>query len=779
MSRARRIDPTQNKREAQVFCAVGMRGTGDRAGLHRLVTAVVGRLWLALACCLVLAPRWAEAADVLVLYSNNRVLPANLEVDRGLREILDALPQRRVELFTEFLDRPTFSGPAFEQVFAAYVRDKYALRPPDLVVVVGYPALDFLLRNRANLLAGVPVVHVSVDEGFLKSLKSLPADVVGVPTLYDFGGTMELALRLHPDARRLVVVTGTSAPDRTWEAQIRAAASRLPSRVTVEYLAGLPHDEVLRRLGKLGRDDVVFTPGYFRDGSGQLFVPRDLAVELARASAAPVYGVFATFIGTGVVGGSMPAYADMGRQAAIAVKDLLEGTPPALLHLPARSPLEAQLDWNQVLRWNISPDLIPADAVLHFKQPTFWETYRTRVIVIVTVLLVQAALIVALLVERRLRRRTASALEESEKSMSLAARAAGLSVWAWDTKRDQFWMRARFGRNDGPEHHEPSTLKQAMEVVHPADRETFDSAVRQAAATDRELDVEYRVVQPNGDVRWFAARGRGTIHGIDNRLTGVVLDITARKLAELQAAKDRIALTHMTRVSTLGQLSASIAHQLNQPLAAILGNAEVASHMLSQRHPDLAELKEICEDIIQDDNRAAEVIRRLSALYKRGEMQFAPLNLNELVTETLDLVRTELMTRHVSAATELASVLPAVDGERVQLQQVLLNLILNAADAMGSIEAAQRRLVVRTELQGANVCMDVIDNGVGIAPQSLDSVFDAFWSTKDGGTGVGLTICRSIVSAHRGTLTVHNNPDGGARFCASWPVRQEVPAAVA
>jgi C4-dicarboxylate-specific signal transduction histidine kinase len=126
----------------------------------------------------------------------------------------------------------------------------------------------------------------------------------------------------------------------------------------------------------------------------------------------------------------------------------------------------------------------------------------------------------------------------------------------------------------------------------------------------------------------------------------------------------------MTRVSTLGQLSASIAHQLNQPLAAILGNAEVASQILSHRHPDVAELKEICGDIIKVDYRAAEVIRRLSALYKRGEMRFAPLDLNELVTETLELVRTELMTRHVSAATELAPVLPAVDGERVQLQQV-------------------------------------------------------------------------------------------------------------
>jgi C4-dicarboxylate-specific signal transduction histidine kinase len=714
-----------------------------------------------------LAPRLAQAADVVVLYSNHRLLPANVEVDRGLHNAFDSSPKRSVELFTEFLDRPTFSGPAFEQIFATYVHDKYALRVPGLVVVVGYPALDFLLRNRARLFTGVPVLHLAVDEAFLKSVGSLPPDVVGVPLVYDFAGTIELALRLHPRARRLVVVTGTSDSDRGWEAQIRAEVSKLHLPLQVEFLAGLPHEEVKRRLRELGNHDVVFTMGYFRDGAGRLFVPRDSAAQLAEVSAAPVYGPIGTFIGTGVVGGSMPSYVEMGRQAGNAINAVLAGTPPAMLRLPVRTPLDVQVDWNQVLRWRIPQDLVPVAATLHFKQPTFWEAYRTHVIVIATILLVQAASIVALLIERRLRRRTASALEESEKSMSLAASAAGLSVWAWDPIRDRFWMSDRFGQRDGQAPQPSATLREALDVVHPADREPLDRALRQAAAADRELDIEYRVLEPDGDVRWFAARGRAAAQG-DDRLRGVALDITARKAAELQATKDRIALTHMTRVSTLGQLSASIAHQLNQPLAAILGNAEVASTMLSQSQPDVAELKEICQDIIKDDSRAAEVIRRLSALYKRGEMKLAPLDINELVTETLELLRTELMTRHVATIAELAPTLPAVDGERVQLQQVLLNLILNAAEAMSGVEAARRRLIVRTQLEGSNVCVDVIDTGVGITPQSLDAVFDAFWSSKEGGTGVGLAICRSIVTAHRGTLSASNNPDG-ACFRASWP----------
>ena len=169
-------------------------------------------------------------------------------------------------------------------------------------------------------------------------------------------------------------------------------------------------------------------------------------------------------------------------------------------------------------------------------------------------------------------------------------------------------------------------------------------------ANDEELNVEYRVVQPN-QVRWFAARGRARA-GQSARLRGVAIDITQRKVAELEAEQDRTALRHMTRVSLLGQLSASIAHQLNQPLASILSNAEAAQKMLRRDDVDLEELRAICDDIVTEDNRAAQVIRRLGALYKRGEREVRPVDVNELVRETLGLLHTDLVTRQVTVATD-------------------------------------------------------------------------------------------------------------------------------
>jgi len=383
----------------------------------------------------------------------------------------------------------------------------------------------------------------------------------------------------------------------------------------------------------------------------------------------------------------------------------------------------------------------------------------------------QAGLIAALLFQRRSRRRTVVALEEAQKQMNLAAHAAALSMWIWDVAREKLWTNETVGQRADVPNGAAMNFDQVLESIHPADRDRVDHAVRDAVAKNDEVDVEYRVLQPGGGVRWIAARGRGA-KGEGRRLTGVALDVTARKEAELQAERDRSALTHMTRVSLMGQLSASIAHQLNQPLAAILGNAEAARKMLSREGVDLAELREICDDIVTEDNRAAAVIRRLGALYKRGELDIAPLDLNDLVRETLDLVRTELMTRHVVPLTDLAPWLPVVDGGRVQLQQVLLNLILNAVDAMSGIEVDARQLTIQTSLDGSNVRMCVIDRGKGIAPENTKHVFDAFWSTKTGGMGIGLAICQSIVAAHHGTLRVSNNPEGGATFCATWPVRQ-------
>ncbi|MDM0034497.1 ATP-binding protein [Variovorax sp. J22P271] len=701
--------------------------------------------------------------DVLVLFSNNRLLPANIEVDRAMRERIASTEARPVEVFQEFLDRPTFSGEAFDRNLATYLREKYAERLPQVIVVIGDPALNFILYHRPALFPGTPVVHVGIDKAYVQTLRPTQVPLLGVPVEYDFRGTVEQALRWHPGTRRLLVITGTSPRDRIWEAQARAELDELALQpAAVEYLAGLTTEALKARLKGLGAGDLVFSPGYYRDGTGRDYSPRDAIAGIATASTgAPVYGPFSAFIGTGIVGGRMPANRDMGRLAADAINALLDGVAPRAVALPAVLPAMLQVDWRQMRRWGLAEADIPPDTAVFFKEPTFWDLYRTQALLAMALFLIQAVLIAALFIERRRRRHTALALERSEDRMSLAARASRLSTWIWDVDR-------KSPRDAGTT---ASSLDDVLDSVHPADREDLQQAARQAVERDLELDAEYRVVEPGGEVRWIAARGRAEKGG-SQRITGVALDITARKEAELQAQKDRSALTHMTRVSMLGQLSASIAHQLNQPLAAILGNAEAARKMLGKRPLDLDELQAICDDIITEDRRAAEVIRRLGALFKRGEMTLAPLDLNELVSETLELVRTELTTRHVEAVTELAPGLAPVDGGRVQLQQVLLNLILNAADAMGDIAPERRRLVVRTEMRGTDVRLCVTDQGSGIAAVDMPYLFDPFWSTKPGGTGMGLAICRSIVEGHRGTLDVANTPDSGAAFCATWPARR-------
>ena len=720
------------------------------------------------ACCVCGAAGAGLPGNVLVVYSNDRLLPANVEIDRGLQQELAAGSNQRIGLYTEFLDQPSFSGAEYERTEVLYLLQKYATRRPGVIVVAGDEALGFMKRHASELFDGVPVVHLAVGSQALARIGPLPENFVGIASDFDVPGTIQLALRLRPAARRLVVVTGTSEFDRLREAELRALIPALHLDREVEFLAGLPADEVMTRLAALGSSDVVYTTSFFRDGKGIIFVPRDVLAQMAAVSGAPIFGPYDTFLGTGVVGGRMASFAGMGRQAAIVATSLLRGAKPSRLRASRVAPAPANIDWRQVIKWNIDPSLIPADAVVHFREPTLWEAHRKQAIVIAVVIMLQAVLIAALLIQRRRQKRTADALTESKVQMSLAARAARISIWVWDVGQETLPNAARKKKTDPSVI--PVELGAVLKGVHPADRERLARAVKLAAVQGEELDVEYRQLHPDGATSWIAARGRAEKLG--ERLTGVALDITARKSAEQQAEKDRSALTHLARVSMMSQLSVSIAHQLNQPLAAILGNAEVARKMLDRAQPDIAELKEICGDIIAADRRATDVIRRLTALYRRGELKIAPLNLNELICETLDLVRTQLMDRHVVPLIELAPAPPIVEGDRVQLQQVLLNLTLNAVDAMSEVAAEERRLTIRTEVQGPNLEVRVIDRGTGIPPENLANVFEAFWSSKANGIGVGLAICKSIMTAHHGTLTVSNNLDRGVTFCATWPVRQ-------
>jgi signal transduction histidine kinase len=254
----------------------------------------------------------------------------------------------------------------------------------------------------------------------------------------------------------------------------------------------------------------------------------------------------------------------------------------------------------------------------------------------------------------------------------------------------------------------------------------------------------------------------------------VFANALSRKQGELEAQRLRQDLTHIGRVSALGELAASLAHELNQPLTAILSNAQAAQRLLAVDAANLEEVREILKDIVTDDKRAGDIIHRLSGLIKKGELEFGPLDLNEIVGEVTWLVRSDAILRNVSLSLEFADDLPKVRGDRVQLQQVVLNLVLNALDAMREAPAGDRTLVIRTAMDGADaVTVAIQDAGIGIDETVRDRMFQPLYTTKAGGLGMGLAIARTIVGAHGGALGAANNVHGGATFHFTLPINSE------
>ncbi len=285
---------------------------------------------------------------------------------------------------------------------------------------------------------------------------------------------------------------------------------------------------------------------------------------------------------------------------------------------------------------------------------------------------------------------------------------------------------------------------------------------------------EHQVLKPDGSIGWqqWSDRAICDKEGRVVEFQSVGHDITERKALEEELHRQREELAHITRVATVNLLAGALAHELNQPLAAILSNAQAAQRFLTNDEPDIDEIREIVRDIIADNKRASKVMHRLRTLLKKDAGQFETLNINHVIREILAFLRSDLVIKRLAVETELESGLPAVVGDRVQLQQVILNLITNASEAMKDVEC--RRIVVKTRNDDDQAIeVAVSDCGHGVSEKNLDRIFEPFFTTKEDGLGMGLAINRSIIEAHGGRLCVKNNPDQGATFYLTLPVATE------
>ena len=363
-------------------------------------------------------------------------------------------------------------------------------------------------------------------------------------------------------------------------------------------------------------------------------------------------------------------------------------------------------------------------------------------------------------------------LRTRDQQISLAAEAANIGFWSRDFEREDFWAsdkwRALFGFTSSETLH----IEKFFQRLHPNDRETTRQALEDAYHGDGSYQTEHSVLLPDGQVRWISCHGRLELNEDDQplRLQGVSLDITRRKLAELEAQAHRNEAAHMLRVASLGELSSALAHELKQPLTAILTNVQAAQHLLARDNFDLQQVREILSDVVADDKRAGEVIDRLHVLIKRREFQPEPLEANQLIRDVLRLMNHELTGRSVRVVTELTAGVLSIRGDRVQLQQVLLNLILNAVDSMSQPTTSDRTLTLRSRRMGDNVIqISVSDTGHGIPPGDEEAIFESYYTTKPEGLGLGLSLSRSILAAHGGHLRAENQGSSGATFHCSIP----------
>jgi PAS domain S-box-containing protein len=284
---------------------------------------------------------------------------------------------------------------------------------------------------------------------------------------------------------------------------------------------------------------------------------------------------------------------------------------------------------------------------------------------------------------------------------------------------------------------------------------------------------EERITNGHGRVRWLQTVKRPIIEsdGSVNQVLGASTDITQRKQTEMELREQREELAHVARISTMGELAASLAHELNQPLTAILSNAQAALRFLSSKPADIEEVREILQDIVKDNSRASEVIRRMRSLVKKEAIEFAPVDMPSLVRDVAALVHSDAILLNVKLLVETTDGLPAVHGDKVQLQQVVLNLLLNAFDAMKECPPTERQVKLSVERNDAGLIQTAVsDRGPGLSHDKLDKIFQPFYTTKGEGLGMGLSICRSIIEAHGGRLWAENNPDRGATFYFTLPL---------
>jgi len=696
---------------------------------------------------------------VLLLFSNDRLLPANQRYDEGIRRALDPQGgQLAVTFFGEFLDAVRLGGEAREEAMEEYLKRRYRDLPPQVLVALGPEALKFLLARRDSLFSGVPLVFGGIGVDEFDPSQDL-SGVAGLPMKLQVTPVVEALLAMRPKTREILLVHGASASDRHWRDTALRQCAALEQRVKITDFPELSLAELKSSLANLSDEKAVLYLAYFQSPAGESYTPARVAKELASVSAVPIVGPYDTHMGTGVLGVSTSPFEEDGFALGNLIRRILSGEKAEDIGILPPSPQRLILDARQMERWGIHS--VPTGAEVRYKQPTLWEQHRTGVIVGLCVVTLQALLISGLMVARARERRVAKELRFSEDRFAGIFRGspAAISIVRQSDGRivdvNPGWENAAgVSRGDAI----GRTPLEAGMVIGGDAEERF----RQFLASGKPL-YGYEQLQRGSDGRERVLSLTAELITLHNDPCFIIVAKDVTEQHELEHARQQLA--HTSRLAMLGEMTASIAHEINQPLGAILSNTDAADMLLARPEPPLSEVKLILSDIRNDNRRASAVIKKVRALVGRRDIDRVLVDVNELLGESLRLMTHEIHRRGVTVVPELAGGLQHLHADPVQIEQVVINLMLNAMDAMKDTPLASRKLVLRSSPEnGDAVRISVEDSGHGIPSDTLPRIFESFFTTKEGGMGLGLALAQSIAEAHGGYLSAENNASTGATF---------------
>ena len=707
-----------------------------------------------------------------MVFSESRDLPGNAIMEQAMRAEMLKESTNPIDFYTENLDASRFSDASHARAFREFLKQKYAGQNLDMVVA--FMARDFNLTNELppEVFARIPVVFVAISEMEIPDSLRKPG-FSGIFQRFDVSGTLSLIFRLQPETHEVVVVSGVSQTDRLTLSRIQEVAQSLDG-IKFEFWTNRPLAQIGDGLANLPKGSAILLSTVQRDVNNQPHYSSELARLIVPKANAPIYVLGAGSIGSGVVGGAVVDNESLGTRAGQLAMDILLGGRTNQFPVEVRTVGTPMVDWRALRQWGISESRLPSGSVIRYKPYSTWEDHKLFILTTVFVFLAQAVTIAGLLINRRHRQRAEAKARASQEARSLLAAIVETSddaiirkdlngnIITWNRSAERL-----FGYDAAEAIGRPITIIVPPSEL-PAELEILERARR------GEPVHNYETVRRRKDGREVQVSiAISPIFNDAGKVVGaskICRDVTAKNAAETEIRRQRAELAHVTRVSTLGQLTSALTHELNQPLGAILRNAEAAEMFLQNPQPDLNEIRAILADIRKDDQRAGSVIERMRSLLKRRSLVSNPLDLREVVEDTVALVQPDLLARQVRLTLEIPDNLPAVMGDRVHLQQVLLNLILNGMDAMGKNPEAERELSVRVRARPAGrLEVSVTDAGSGLQPGEIGQLFEPFFTTKPNGMGMGLAISRTIIEAHGGKIRAENNPVKGAVFSFTLP----------